>query len=197
MSIEKVLNAQKRDGLGKGYNRRLRVQNMVPGVFYSAKGENVAVQMPALPLEKMYAEMGRTVVFTLEIDDNGTKSTHPVMIWEAKRHPYKNEFVHIDFYGVDLEKPVKVLVNIEFSGTSKGVKLGGKLETYRERVYLVGKPQDLPKKIEIDVTDMGLNSSLRVADLELPAGVTASYDQNFAIVSVISKVKDEAEDAQA
>ncbi len=197
MSIEKVLNAQKRDGLGKGYNRRLRVQNMVPGVFYSAKGENVAVQMPALPLEKMYAEMGRTTVFTLEIDDNGTKATHPVMIWEAKRHPYKNEFVHIDFYGVDLEKPVKVLVNIEFVGTSKGVKLGGKLETYRERVYLIGKPQELPKKVVIDVTEMGLNSSLRVADLELPAGVTASYDQNFAIVSVISKVKDDADSENA
>ncbi len=197
MSIEKVLNAQKRDGLGKGYNRRLRVQNMVPGVFYSAKGENIAVQMPALPLEKMYSEMGRTTVFTLEIEENGAKSTHPVMIWEAKRHPYKNEFVHIDFYGVDLEKPVKVLVNIEFTGVSKGVKLGGKLETYRERVYLIGKPQELPKKIIIDVTDMGLNSSLRVADLDLPEGVKASYDQNFAIVSVISKVKDDADNDDA
>ncbi len=191
MSIEKVLNAQKRDGLGKGYNRRLRVQNMVPGVFYTAKGDNVAVQLPALPLEKMYAEMGRTSVFTLEIDDNGSKTTHPVMIWEAKRHPFKNEFTHIDFYGVDLEKAVKVQVNIEFVGVSKGVKMGGKLETYRERVYVVGKPQDLPKKIIIDVTEMGLNSSLRVADLELPANVRAHYDQNFAIVSVISKVKDE------
>ncbi len=193
MSIEKVLNVQKREGLKKGYNRRLRTKNMIPGVFYTAKGDNVAVEMPALPLDKMYSEMGKTTVFTLEIDDNGTKTTHPVMIWEAKRHPYKNEFVHIDFYGVDLEKAVKVQVGIEFTGTSKGVKMGGKLETYRERVFLVGKPQDLPKKIVIDVTDMGLNSSIRVADLELPEGVKASYDQNFAIVSVISKVKEEGE----
>ena len=193
MSIEKVLTAQKRDGLGKGYNRRLRVQNMVPGVFYSAKGDNVAVQMPALPLEKIYAEMGSTTVFTLEIEDSGAKATYPVMIWEAKRHPYKNEFTHIDFYGVDLDKPVKVFVNIEFIGTSKGVKLGGKLETYRERVCLMGKPQDLPKKIVVDVTEMDLNSSLRVSNLELPANVVAKYDQDFAIVAVISKVKDEAE----
>ncbi len=193
MSIEKVLNVQKREGLKKGYNRRLRVKNMVPGVFYTAKGDNIPVEMPALPLDKMYGEMGKTTVFTLEIDDAGNKTTHPVMIWEAKRHPYKNEFVHIDFYGVDLEKAVKVQVAIEFIGVSKGVKMGGKLETYRERVYLVGKPQDLPKKIVVDVTEMGLNSSVRVADLELPTGVSASYDQNFAIVSVISKVKEEGE----
>ncbi len=193
MSIENVLNVQKREGLKKGYNRRLRTKNMIPGVFYTAKGDNVAVEMPALPLSKMYSEMGKTTVFTLEIDDNGTKTTHPVMIWEAKRHPFKNEFVHIDFYGVDLEKPVKVQVSIEFTGVSKGVKMGGKLETYRERVFLVGKPTDIPKKIVLDVTEMGLNSSIRVADLELPANVSASYDQNFAIVSVISKVKDDSD----
>ncbi len=197
MSIEKILNVQKREGLGKGYNRRLRVQNMVPGVFYSAKGDNIPLKMSAIPLEKIYSEMGRTTVFTLEIEDKGEKTTHPVMIWEAKRHPYKNEFVHIDFYGVDLDKNVKVQVNIEFTGTSVGVKAGGKLETYRETVYLIGKPQDLPKKILVDVTDMGLNSSLRVADLPLPNNVKAHYEQNFAIVSVISKVKDEDAEASA
>ncbi len=197
MSTEKVLTVEKRDAFGKGPNRRLRTQKMVPGVFYTAKGENVAVQIPALPLEKMYAEMGRTTVFTLEVDDNGTKTSHPVMVWDVQYHPYKNAFTHIDFYGVDLDKPVKVSVSIEFTGISKGVKLGGKLETYRERVMLVAKPADMPKKIVLDITDMGLNSSVRVADLALPEGVSASYDQNFAIVSVISKLKeDAAEDAE-
>ncbi len=197
MSTEKILNVQKRDGLGKGPNRRLRAEKMVPGVFYSTKGENVAVQMPALPLEKMYAEMGRTTVFSLEIEDGGKKSVHPVMIWDAQKHPYKNAFTHVDFYGVDLDTPVKVNVGIEFVGTSKGVKLGGKMETYRDRIQLIAKPAQMPKKITIDVTDMGLNDSVRAADLPLPEGVQASYDQNFAIVSIISKVKDaEAEDGE-
>ncbi len=198
MSTEKVLSVQKRDALGKGPNRRLRTQKIVPGVFYTADGKNVPVQMQALPLEKMYAEMGRTTVFTLEVDDNGTKTTHPVMVWDVQYHPYKNAFTHIDFYGVDLEKPVHVHVDIEFVGVSKGVKLGGKLETYRERLLLVAKPAEMPKKITIDVTDMGLNSTVRVADVQLPDGVSVSYNQNFAVVSVISKVKDEAEgDAEA
>ncbi len=190
MSTEKILNVQKRDGLGKGPNRRLRAEKMVPGVFYSAKGENIAVQIPALPLEKMFSEMGRTTVFSLEIADGDKKEVHPVMIWQTQMHPYKNAFTHVDFYGVDLEKPVKVNVGIEFVGTSQGVKLGGKMETYRDRIRLSAKPQDMPKKITIDVTEMGLNSSVRAADLPLPEGVEALYDQNFAIVSIISKVKD-------
>ncbi len=187
MSTEKTLSVQKRDQFGKGPNRRLRTSKMVPGVFYSAEGTNIAVQVSELPLQKMYDKMGRTTVFSLEIEDNGKKSTHPVMIWDVQRHPYKNQFTHIDFYGVDLDKEVKVTVAIDFVGTPKGVKLGGKLETYRERLLLLGKPSDIPKKITLDVSEMDLNASVRVADIELPSGVQAQYDQNFAVVSVVSK----------
>lgn len=196
MSIEKTLNVQKRAGHGKGPNRRLRTEDVVPGVFYTPNGENISVQIPALPLQKMYSEMGRTSVFNLEIDDNGSKSVHPVLVWDVQYHPYKSAFTHVDFYGVDLDKPVKINVAIEFVGTSKGVKMGGRLETYREKVMLISKPLDMPKKITVDVTEMTLNNTIRVADLQLPEGVSASYDKNFAIVSVISKT-DEADDAEA
>lgn len=47
MSIEKTLNVQKREGCGKGPNGRLRAQKLIPGVFYTGKGENIAVQAPS------------------------------------------------------------------------------------------------------------------------------------------------------
>lgn len=191
MSIEKTLTVQKRTAFGKGPNRRLRTESLVPGVFYTAKGENIPVQAQTLPLEKMYAEMGRTTVFNLEIDDNGHKSTHPVMVWSVQYHPYKKTFTHIDFYGVDLDKTVKVNVPVEFTGVSRGVKLGGRLETYREQVQLVSKPLDMPKKVTVDITNLDINKTIYVADLQLPEGVQAAYANNFAIVSVISKSADE------
>ncbi len=197
MSTENILSVQKRDGLGKGPNRRLRATNMVPGVFYSPNGQNIAVQVAALPLEKMYAAKGRTTVFELEIEEDGKKAIHPVMIWDVQHHPYKKQFTHIDFYGVDLDKEVKVYVSIEFIGTPKGVKLGGKLETYRERILIAGKPASIPKKITLDVTDMDLNANIRVADLALPEGVHALYDQNFAVVSIVSKSSGASDDEGA
>lgn len=193
MAIEKTLNVSKRSGLGKGPNRRLRAEKVVPGVFYSRSGENIPVQVPALPMEKMYEEMGRTSVFNLAIDDNGNTVTHPVLVWDVQYHPYKKEFAHIDFYGVDLERPVKVKVAIEYTGTSVGVKLGGRLETYRDFLTLVSKPLDMPNKVVIDITNMKLNDTLRVADLQLPEGVKAAYDSNFAIVTVTSKTQEEAD----
>ncbi|MEG2173520.1 MAG: 50S ribosomal protein L25/general stress protein Ctc [Desulfovibrionaceae bacterium] len=193
-TIEKTLTVKKRDGLGKGFNRRLRTEKLVPGVYYTAAGENIPVQAETLPLQKMYNEMGRTSVFNLEIDDNGTKMVHPVLVWQVQYHPFKKEFKHIDFFGVDLQKKVKISVPVEFIGTSRGVKAGGKLETYRESMVLISKPLDMPKKITIDVSNMDINTTITVTDVVLPAGVVADYHSNYAVVSVLSKT---AEDTAA
>lgn len=184
MSIEKTLSVQKRDGLGKGPNRRLRADTLVPGVFYNGKGENIAVQVPALPLEKLFAGVGKNTVFNIEIESDRGKTQYPALIWDVQYHPYKRAFLHVDFYGVDLDKAIVVRVPIEFTGVSKGVKLGGQLETYRENVRLSGKPLDMPKKITLDVSELEINSAVYVAELTLPEGVSAVYTTNYCVVAV-------------
>lgn len=196
MEIDKTLVAKKRDARGKGPNGRLRGQELVPGVFYTASGQNILVQVPALPLEKMYEATGHTTVFNLEIDSPDGKETHPALIWQVQRHPYKKKFLHIDYYGVDLNKEIRVDVPLEFTGSAKGVKLGGVLETYRETVRLASKPLDMPQKVVIDVTNMNIGDSLDVADLQLPPNTRAIYDHNYAIVGVVAKTAEAEEGAE-
>jgi large subunit ribosomal protein L25 len=194
MEIEKTLSVQKRTDYGKGPSGRLRAQKLIPGVFYTPEGQNVAVQVAELPLEKIYDELGHTTVFNLEIDDQGSKETHPVLIWQVQRHPYKRAFTHIDFYGVDLNKPVVVEVPLEFVGTAEGVKAGGVLETYRESVALSSKPMDMPHTITIDVSELNINDSISVEDLQLPENVELAVDQNFALAGVVEKIEIEEEE---
>lgn len=185
MADLKTLAVEKRSGLGKGHNRRIRQEEIVPGVFYSATGENIPVQVQNRPLVKLYSEVGRTTVFNLIVEEDGKKNTHPVLIWAVQRHPVKSTFTHIDFYGVDLNKPVKVTVPVEFTGTARGTKVGGKLETYRDQVQLVAKPLEMPAKVVVDITTLDVGSTIQVGDLQLPEGVKAAYDNNYAIVSVL------------
>lgn len=185
MADLKTLAVEKRSGLGKGPNRRIRQEEIVPGVFYSATGENVPVQVRNRPLVKLFSEVGRTTVFNLVIEEDGKKETYPVLIWAVQRHPVKSTFTHIDFYGVDLDKPVKVTVPVEFIGTARGTKVGGKLETYRDQVQLVAKPLEMPAKVVVDITTLDVGSTVQVADLQLPEGVSAAYDNNYALVSVL------------
>ncbi len=197
MSERKSLTVQKRTATGKGPNRRLREQQLVPGVYYGAHGENIAVQVPSLPLTKLFGEVGRTTVFNLEIEEDGKKNVKPSLVWQVQFHPYKKAFTHIDFYGVDLEKEVKLVVPVEFTGVARGTKLGGKLETYREKVALKGKPLSVPSKLVVDVTSLDLGKSITVKDLELPAGVSCVTEGNAVLVSVISREAAEAEENAA
>lgn len=196
MTEMKTLSVQKREGLGKGPNRRLREEQMIPCVFYNAEGENMAVQAPSKALFKLYDEVGRTTVFNLEYEDGDKKVVKPALFWKVQFHPVKRAFVHIDFYGVDLDKEVKLIVPIEFTGVAKGTKLGGKLETYREKVTLKGKPLSIPPRVVVDISDLGVNDTLHVADLKLPEGVVSSMSANYAVVSVISREAAEAEEAE-
>ena len=197
MSEMKTISVEKRSGFGKGPNRRLRAEALVPGVYYAADGVNVPVQMPALPLSKIYEQVGRTNVFNLEIDDNGVKTTHPVFVWDAQYHPVKGVFTHVDFYGVDLDKEIKVEVPLEFTGVSKGVKLGGTLETYRESVTLSAKPQLMPRKVNVDITNLDLGHSIKASELALPEGVHVVFKSDFTVVAVVTEQDTAPADAES
>ncbi len=196
MSEMKTLSVQKRDALGKGPNRRLREEALVPAVYYAPDGKNILVQVALNPLNKIYEQVGRTNVFNLEIEENGTKTAYPVFVWDAQYHPVKNTFTHVDFYGVDLDKEIHVKVRLRFVGTSKGVKAGGKMEVYREEVTLIAKPQDMPRIVDIDITDFEIGTNLRASELKLPEGVRVEYKSDFSIFTVMSKdkAKDEGDE---
>ena len=145
-------------------------------------------------LNKLDAAAGRTTVFDLVIDNNGKKTSHPCLIWDAEYFPTKKRFQHVDFYGVDLNKELKLKVALEFVGTAKGTKLGGKLETYREAIEVLCKPESLPKKIVVDISNLDVNQGLRVADLAMPEGVRPAYTTNYAIITVLAPGSDKGDE---
>ena len=182
-----TLTVQKRISTGKGANRRLRAQGIIPAVFYTPKGETVSVQVAEAPLKKIFEAMGRTTVFNIEIQDGSAKEVHPALIWDIEYYPTKNRFQHVDFFGVDLQKEIKIRVPLVFSGTAKGLKQGGVLETFIEFTDLIGKPLDIPNKLVVDISHLGLGETMRVGNLPMPEGVHPGTDVSQAILYLKDK----------
>ncbi len=194
MKEQLSLTVQERAAKGKGPNRRLRQEKMVPGIYYDDKGVNIPVVVADLPFRKMYQKVGTSHVFDLVIEKDGKTESHPSLIWVVQPHPWKNQVDHVDFYGVDPNKPIHVSVKIEYTGKPKGVSVGGKLEIYREVLEVVCLPAAIPDKIVIDVTDLGINQHLDVKGLALAEGVKAVFEQNFALVGVINPAAEAGEE---
>lgn len=179
-----TLKATQRKKLGKSANRQLRESGYTPAVFYTPDGKSVAVQVKESALNRMFASHGRTDIFNLHVEDADTPINQPCLIWDVEYFPTQKRFQHVDFYGVDLDKEIKIRVRLVFKGVSKGVKLGGRLEVYREEITIIAKPQDLPSQIEVDITSLNVNQGLRIEDLVMPEGVRAHYTESFPIVLV-------------
>lgn len=196
MKEQLSLTVQNRSARGKGPNRRLRAEKLVPGVYYDDKGVNIPIVVEDIPFRKIYQKTGTSRVFNLVIDADGKTETHPSLIWAVQLHPFKNQVDHVDFYGIDPNKLVHVDVKVEVTGKPKGVVVGGKLEIHRETLQVVCLPAAIPDKIVLDVTELALNQHINVKDIVLPEGVRAVYDQNFSVVGVIAPTA-EAEEEEA
>lgn len=190
------LNVQTRDQLGKGPNRRLRVAGLVPGIYYDSKGHNIPVKVEMIPLQKAYAALGKAQVFELVIEKEGKTETHASLLWRVRNEPVKGLPEHVDFFGVDLNKDLKIAVRFEVVGKSKGVKLGGVVELYRDSIEVVCKPMDIPESIILDITELDIAESIRIEDVPFPEGVTPVFDDNYAVVSIIEPHEDEDEEGE-
>jgi len=190
------LNVQERTELGKGPNRRLRATGMVPGIYYDAKGNNIAVKAEMVPLQKAYAALGSAQVFDLVLEKDGKTETHASLLWRVRNEPVKGTPEHVDFFGVDLDKEIKIAVHFEVTGESPGIKLGGRLEQYRDVVDVICKPMDIPGSIVLNIDGMDILDSIRIEDVVFPEGVTPVFDENYAVLTIATP-RDETEEEES
>jgi large subunit ribosomal protein L25 len=176
---------------GTGPNKRLRVEGLVPGVYYNKEGENIMVQADLVALNKLYQQVGKSHVFELKIDTDGKVDTKHAFIWDLKRHPFKPEITSVDFYGVDMNKPIRVEVPVRVVGKSKGVVLGGVLEVFRDTLEVECLPLSVPEAIVVDITDMDINQNLSVENAPVPDGVKVVFDDSFSILGIVAPSGDE------
>src|SRR6516162_10637225 len=186
---EIVVNAKTRDDRGKNAARRLRREGFVPGVVYGGKGENIAVAVDPKALQKVLrSEAGRNSILKLDIANEG--ATNAILkSWQVD--PIKESFLHADFYRIAMDVAIRVTVPIHVVGEARGVKVdAGILELIMREIEVECLPGDIPERIDVDVSDLGINGALRVADLAAPAKVKILEAADQVVVHVVA-VKEE------
>jgi large subunit ribosomal protein L25 len=184
MSQFAQLKVETRSEAGKGPNRQLRNAGKVPGIFYNSAGENIKLQADFIELYKVYTQVGHSNVVELMFEQDGTERTIPTLITELSQHPTKKIYNHVDFQGIDLDKKVTVSIPVKTTGRAKGVVVGGKLEVYRERINVTCLPADIPSEAVVDITALERGQRFFIEDVQLPEGVTAASESNFAVLGI-------------
>jgi large subunit ribosomal protein L25 len=92
--------------------------------------------------------------------------------------------MHIDFQKVKEDEKISLEVPLRVIGEAEGVQAGGILVQIVNTITVKCKPTTIPEALIIDVTDLELNSSLSVKDIQLAADVEIITAEDLAVVSV-------------
>ena len=190
MSKFEKLNVDIRKEQGTSAARRTRLQNKVPAVVYHSGIEATPLSVDKVSLNK--ALRTGQMIFEVNVEDKNQF----VLVKEVQYHPVTDEIIHIDFQKVKEDEKISLEVAVRSSGESQGVKLGGLLVQMLNSVTIKCRPAEIPEFLEIDVTDMEMNTNLFVRDITLPTDVEMLTAEDIAVVSV-QEPKEEKEEEVA
>jgi large subunit ribosomal protein L25 len=194
---ETVLTAEVGRRAGSSDARRLRADGKIPGVVYGHGMDPISVSVDRRELRQaLSGAAGMNTILDLTVD--GT--VYPSLIKDIQRHPVKRSVQHIDFIQVNLNEEIVVAIPIHLEGEAKDVSNNnGLVDLTMQELQVRTTPRNIPDGITIDITDMTMDTVIRIEDLALPTGVAAEGDPEAPVVTVLvmrTTVEDE-EDAAA
>lgn len=183
---EHTLNAVPRTDLGKGAARKSRAGGGIPAVVYAAGSEALAITVDPKQVDDIFrTTRNKNTIVQISLGDKKV----PALVQEAQRHPVSREIIHIDFYQVSAERPVRVDVPVTTSGKAVGIALGGRIRVVRRELTVVCPFDKIPATLDVDVTPLDIGQFVKVSQVVAPEGVTVVFDTDFNVVACEGKAK--------
>lgn len=157
------LNLVNREHTGTADAKKTRAEGYVPGIFYAQDSEPVAVAAKANELEKVVDEAGTSAL----VDVNVNGKDYKILFKEIQSHPFKNQLIHFDAYGVNLKEKIKLSIPVVLEGREDIRVEPSVLLQLLEEVEVECLPTSLPSDAIVNVADMQIGDTLTVADLDV------------------------------
>jgi large subunit ribosomal protein L25 len=195
MSDTMTIEVQPRNETGKNANRRARTAGKIPAVVYGGGKESVAIEVDRKTLvDLMKGHSGENPIFLLKLGD---KERH-AMIRHTDVDPLTRHVIHIDFQRVLMDQKIRVAVPVELTGVAVGVKVeGGMLDFITREIHIECLPGEIPKHLEVDVTDLHIGQHVEAKDVKLPEGVVLLDEPEKVLASLGHGRTEEAAEAGA
>jgi large subunit ribosomal protein L25 len=182
-----ILEAKIREKFGTGAARSVRRSGFVPCVVY---GYAIAPDSIYISESLLIRYVHKTNFFStvFEMDGVGQKG-QKFIAKDIQFHPVTDRTLHVDFLRVGKGSKVTVRVPLAFinESASPGLKLGGVLNVLVHEIDVVCDPEDIPEKIEIDLTGFEFHRTVHAHDVALPKDMSLpASGKNFTIATVVA-----------
>ena len=169
---------------GSAASRRMRSEDKIPAVLYGHGMTPVAVSVGRRDLRlALSGTAGLNTILDLTVD--GT--VYPAIVKDLQRHPVRRNVTHVDFIQVNLDEAITVSVPLRLEGEATAVANGGGLvDPAVDSIEVTTTPRSIPDEFVVDISDMEMDTVIRLADIPMPPGVTATGDPESPVVTVLT-----------
>ena len=154
------LKGTARTEVGKKSTNELRKNNGIPCILYGIEKEAKAFAVTVDAVRKLVYTPDIHFV-NLTIDGVECKA----VLKDIQFHPVKDTILHMDFLQIVEDKAIVMEVPTVLTGLAAGVKLVGKLQQAIRKIKVKAVYANIPEKLTVDVTELGLGKSIKVGEL--------------------------------
>lgn len=186
-----AISGSRRENVGKRDAKELRYEGKVPAVLYGGDNQ-IHFAVSAADLKGLVYTPD---VHFVDIDVEGTKAQ--AVLQDIQFHPLTELILHVDFLRINESKPFVMEIPVKLTGTSPGVKMGGKLIQKLRKLRVKAFAKDMPQHVEVGIEVLELGKSVRVGDLSFDKFQVTNNTDDTIVSVVMSRALKQAEQEAA
>jgi len=179
-----TIEVAKRENLGTAESNRLRRQDQIPAVLYGMKRPNIELSISKNEILRFLRTGSHLVELKL-----GDKS-RPAILREKQVDASTDRILHLDFVRVDDTHEIETEVPLNWKGRAKGEGEGGVFAAMYSSVVVRAMPRALPRQYTIDISELGVNETITLGDVEQREGVSFIEDLGTVIANCVEPKAD-------
>src|ERR671933_530169 len=179
------LDVRERERRGSPDARRLPRAGVVPRGLYGNGKKPHAICVAERDLRRaLTTSGGLNAIIDVVLD--GQTTTHASILKDYQQDPLRGTLSHVDFLEVRLDQPIHATVPVQLIGEPAGAKEGGVLSQVTREINVEALPMEIPEHLELEVSEMAIGDTLRLADLPAREGVTFLDDSEETVLATVT-----------
>lgn len=178
-----VIEGISREKTGKNAAKKIRAAGYIPAVVYD-NTQNKVINVSREDMLEALKKQGDSALVEIKMGP----SIINALIKEVQRDPVSEDLLHVDFKPVDMNKIVHTKVPVKFTGNDMLKRQGGVIQSQKSEIEVEGKPDSLPKSVNIDVSKFNLGDSIKVSDVEI-AGEISIVSRPDEVIATIANTR--------
>ena len=186
------LNAFPREVLSGGALKAARKEGKIPAQLYGKNVPPTALFVSRNEFLEISKHMTESTILNLKVGEKKFQ----VIMKELQRNALTGEILHIDFNALEHGRKMHAKIPLHLVGSAKGVREGGILEHAIHDIEVECDPDNLPEKIDVDITNLEANHALHLRDIPMPPGVKLLTNPD-TVIAIIKFARGEVAEAAA